>query len=475
MTGAKKRGGDTPKKRGMRLSVKFTAGVMAILLLMTAGSLFVNSRVAERYYLYRQREYVGRIGDRLEAMIRDGTEPEEAVAQLEDRENVLIVYSSRAQEPDELSGELREAFRQKGLGFKKFWLWEQDYKTAVEKGSRFRLYQQDKLNYSILAEYCAIGDNLYAIAAIVPNAANFIKIINGFGLALYSFSVVLSLVLIGFLVHRITRPLKEIEAFTRRLSAQRYEPLRIRTGDELEEVAESFNQMGREIREYQRQLELKNRQMEQLLGDVAHDLKTPISLISMYSSGMRDGLDDGTFLDTIVRQNEKMSRIVESLLNLSRIGQGEEELLAIDLSRRLSQWLGEYQILYRERGLELQQRIEAGIEITGSPKLTEQLFTNLLSNAVKYASGGAVEVLLYREGKDCIFRISNEFENSGLDIGQIWAPFYVGEASRNKALSGTGLGLTIAKKIADQYGWPLTCRLDGRRICFELSLPSVQK
>ena len=461
-----------PGKRWRRLSVKFIAGVMSILLLMLAGSIFVNSRVVERYYLYRQREYVGRIGERLEEMIRSGIEPKEAAEQIEDSENVLIVYSSRAQGPDELSGELREAFRQKGLGFQKFWLWEQDYKAAVQRGARFRLYRQDKLNYSILAEYLPIGDNLYAIAAIVPNAENFIGIINGFGIALYSVSILLAIVLIGFLVHRITKPLKEIEAFTRRLSGQRYEPLQIRTGDELEEVADSFNRMGQDIREYQRQLEMKNQQMEQLLNDVAHDLKTPISLISMYSAGMRDGLDDGTFLDTIVRQNEKMSQIVESLLNLSRIGRGEEELRAVDISRRLPRWIGEYEIFLRERGLELTEQIEAGIVIMGSPKLTEQLFSNLISNAVKYASGGTVGIALCREENGCVFRISNEFENSGLDIGQIWAPFYVGEESRNKALSGTGLGLTIAKKIADQYGWPLTCRLDGSRICFEVLFPA---
>lgn len=458
----------TPKKHRYRLSVKFIAGVILILLLMLGGSIFVNSKVVERYYLYRQREYVAQIGEQLEAAIEGGIEPQQAVKQIEDSEDVLIVYSGRAQEPDELSSKLREAFRQKGLGFQKFWLWEQDYKSALQNGSQFRLYQQDKLNYSILVEYSPIGEDLYAIAAIVPNAGKFIGIINRFGIVLYSVSILLAIVLIGFLVHRITKPLREIEEFTKRLSEQNYEPLQIRTGDELEEVADSFNRMGRDIQEYQKQLQVKNQQMKQLLSDVAHDLKTPISLIWTYSSGIRDGLDDGTFLDTIVRQNEKMSQIVESLLNLSRIEQREHERVAVDVSRILLQSVEEHRVFLRERGLELRERIEAGIEVTSSPELVGELCSNLLSNAVKYASGGEIETSLYREGSQCVLRIVNEFSNGGLSIARIWEPFYVGEDSRNKTLSGTGLGLTIAKKIADQYGWLLTCRVEGCRICFEI-------
>ena len=76
----------------------------------------------------------------------------------------------------------------------------------------------------------------------------------------------------------------------------------------------------------------KNRQMEALLDNVAHDLKTPISLIGTYASGMQDGLDDGTFLDTIIRQNTKMAQLAEKLLGLSRIGQKDypEETIALD-------------------------------------------------------------------------------------------------------------------------------------------------
>ena len=109
-----------------RLSRKFIAGVVCILLLLMAGTLFVNSRLAERYYMYEQRQYVGEIGERLLALLETGMEPWEAVGAIEEQEHVLAVWSETGGDPEVLANDLRELFRAKGLGFQKFWLWEGD-------------------------------------------------------------------------------------------------------------------------------------------------------------------------------------------------------------------------------------------------------------------------------------------------------------------------------------------------------------
>ena len=289
-----------------RLSRKFIAGVVCILLLLMAGTLFVNSRLAERYYMYEQRQYVGEIGERLLALLETGMEPWEAVGAIEEQEHVLAVWSETGGDPEVLANDLRELFRAKGLGFQKFWLWEGDYETVMEKGSQFRLYSQERLNYSILVQYLSADSGLFAVAAIVPDAEAFIGIVNRSGFLLYALSIVAAILLISLLARRITTPLTKMQRFTQKLSSREFEPLQIKTGDELEDVAESLNEMGRAIEQYRGMLEQKNRQMEQLLNDVAHDLKTPVSLVGMYASGIRDGLDDGTFLDTIIRQNRRM-------------------------------------------------------------------------------------------------------------------------------------------------------------------------
>lgn len=458
-----------PKKNSNRLSKKFIGGITCILLMTFVLSVFINSRVVERYYLYQQRAYVRQIGIRLKNEIESGMDPDHAIERMEEEENVLIVYSDVAKEADDLSQvsqELRETFRQKGLGFQKFWLWDQDYVSATQNGMRFRLYQQEKLNYGILVEYLPIGSQLYAIAAIVPNAAGFIRIINRFGGMLNLVSLAVAVILIYFLIKRITKPLGEIEAFTQKISSRHYETLKIKTGDELEMVAESLNQMGADIQQYQKMLEDKNRQMEELLDNVAHDLKTPLSLVGMYVSGIKDGLDDGTFLSTILRQNTRMIQLTEQLLDLSRIGRKEYGMAEVLLDEVLKQCLEEQKIRIKDRGLILISSIDSPVAVMGSEELIYTVFSNLLSNAVKYASGDEIKLALKKADERAMFRISNEIQNESLDLERIWDAFYVGEPSRDKTLSGTGLGLAIVKKIAQQCGYAISCEKRSDRISF---------
>lgn len=460
-------------KRLKRLSHKFITGVVLILLATLAGTWFANSKVVERFYLHSQREYLQKISAQLEFEIKKGTDPDEIVQKIEKTEKVLIVYSEKTDNPEQLANELREAFKQKGLGFQKFWMWEKDYQMTVQNGSRFRLYSQDKMNYSILVQYISLSSGLYAVAAIVPDAQGFIKIINHISFLIYTFAILIAIILIYVLTKHITNPLTEVTEFTKRISANEYQPLQIRTGDELEAVANSLNEMLYGIEQYQKLLKEKNEQMEQLLSNVAHDLKTPISLVGIYAAGMKDGLDDGTFLDTIIRQNGKMSQIAEKLLQLSRIERKEQTCEKVALDKVLLKCIEEQECLFVQRGLEISKEIESDVNVLGDEELLGELFSNLLSNAAKYASDGCVKVKLYRLEEKNTFQILNKTENVDLDINNIWKPFYVGESSRNKELSGTGLGLSIVKKVAEQFYYNVSCVLKDNEICFEVDFPHI--
>ena len=398
-------------RRFHRLSTKFICGTASILVLVLAATLFVNSKVAARYYLRQQTEYVSQAGSRIREYLDAGMSPDEAVASLEASDNVLITYASNTSDYDALSSSLREKFREKGLGFQKFWLWDQDYLSAVQKGFQFRLYQQDKLNYGILVEYIPVGPHLYAVAAIVPNTADFIGIINRFSILLHAISLIITVILLYLLVKHITNPLRRMERFSQEIARQEYGTLIINTRDELEHVADSMNQMSISIQQYQSMLQAKNQQMEQLLSDVAHDLKTPISLIGMYSSGIRDGLDDGTFLETIIQQNSRMSQMTERLLNLSGIERKEYPLTTIRLDLLLFECIAEQKLFLSKRGLSLNTAVTPNLEIMGNAELVTELFSNLLSNAVKYAASGTVNAELVKNEGQCCFRNRSMSEN----------------------------------------------------------------
>lgn len=464
-------------KKPNHLSHKFVGGVILILLFTMIATVFVNSKIAGRLYRYEQREYVRKIGVQLETELQSGTTPGEAIQKIEEREKVLITYSEKItyseNEKDyyDLVYEISESFKEKGLGFQNYWLWDQDYEDTLKNGTQIRWYSQQKLNYSILVEYLSVDSKLYAIATIVPTAQDFIEIINRSGFLIYSISALVSIVLIFFLTKHITKPLEQVREFTKKISRHEYQTLEIKTGDELEDVANSLNDMARDIEQYQKMLQEKNEQMKQLLSDVAHDLKTPISLVGMYAAGIKDGLDDGTFLDTIIRHDDKMSKIVEKLLHLSRIEQKEhpcEKLLLDDL---LIQCIEEQKVLFDQRNLEVRENIQSGLIFDGNRELLNELFSNLLSNAAKYAALGCVKVELVKRDQAYFFCIANNTDNIDLDTSMIWQPFYVGEDSRNKELSGTGLGLSIVKKIADQFYYSISCNQNGHDISFEIVFP----
>lgn len=452
-----------------KLGKKFMAGILFILLISLALSILINTKVVEKYYLYQQRNYVDKIGVRLKQELESGSSPDMVIAGIEETESVLITYSSHTKDNETLSNELREKFRQKGLGFQKFWLWDQDYQSAVENGKKRRIYNQDKLNYGILVEYISVKDYLFAIAAIVPNTEAVVSVINQFLTVLHVFSLVIAAILISVLVRHIINPLKKMEEFSEKISRREYDSLEITTGDELELVALSMNQMSQSIQEYQKLLLDKNRQMELLLDNVAHDLKTPISLIKMYAAGIKDGLDDSTFLETILKQAGRMEKLTERLLLLSRISQKEHPSEPVRLDELLLRQMEEYKIIADKRQLTFDASLISNALVMGNPDLISTLFSNLLSNSLKYSSGPVITVVLEKSGPSYVFTISNEAENNVLDLERIWEPFYVGEASRDKALSGTGLGLAIVKKIADQEGYSIHCEKAGKGLQFKIS------
>lgn len=470
-----------------RLWKKFTCGIVGIMAFTLILALAVNSAVVERYYLHRQSRYLRGVGEQLERYLSEGMSPETVIERLEAEEKVLIVYSERAVDSrpnhtpqgdldsEALSSELREKFRQKGLGFQRFWLWEKDFESALEHGNKLRLYRQDKLNYGILAEYIPTENGMFAIAAIVPDTGEAVGIVNYFLVILCIASSLLAAVLMYILVRHITNPLKQMEKFSEDISSHTcHELLDIRTGDELESVADSMNRMSSSLEQYQNMLLDKNRQMEELLDNVAHDLKTPISLVGMYAAGIRDGLDDGTFLDTIIRQNHRMSQLAERLLALSRIGQKEYPSETVELDRLLAEEIEAHRAVMERRNmsadsyLEIHTSIQQGLTIMGNAGLVSTIFSNLLSNAVKYASCGVIDICLQKNGSVCRFTITNQIQQEGLDTDRIWEPFYVGDSSRNQSLAGTGLGLTIVKRIADRCGYTAVCEVRDGIIWFAI-------
>lgn len=455
-----------------KLSKKFVIGIIAVLFLSTLFSTLLNQQFAEKYYLYQKRRLLDEIGGTLTERLERGAKLSEAAALLEDERKVLIVYTENiSSDNDMLNLEIRNAFHEKGIGFQKFWLWEDDYQKVIQGKTKMRLYSQEKLNYSLLVEYMLYRNTLISIVMIVPNIGDAFAIMNTFSLCSSILTILAAIAVIIMLIRKITSPLKQFEQFASDMGQNQYTPLEIHTGDELEQVAKQLNSMGNRILSYQATLKEKNAQMEQLLDDVTHDLKTPVSLIKLYANGIKDGFDDGGFLDTIIYENTQMEQMINTLLFLTRIDKEAILTKKCDISRELLVLLDEYAILIKEQQQRFIPDIEENLIIETNREWLKSIFCNLITNAIKYSSGKEIEISLKKQQDSIAFSISNESDNEKLDTAKLWNPYYVGEESRNKNLSGSGLGLPIVKKLTDKLHYGASCTLQDQRITFIITIP----
>ncbi|MGL6174615.1 MAG: sensor histidine kinase, partial [Cellulosilyticaceae bacterium] len=330
---------------------------------------------------------------------------------------------------------------------------------------------QQKFNYSILMKLAKKEEELIAIIEIIPHTTDVIKIINVFTIGIWIGSLILMLVIIIFFIKRLTYPLVAIKELADDISHLNFKKIEIQTRDELEELAESINRMSEKLEYSHKKLENKNKYMKQLLSDASHELKTPIALIKAYSAGMQDGIDDGTFLETIIEQNEMMDRTVNQLLNLCRIEQKEEKLEKVNISNLLESLIKSNKIYINQEKIDLVTQIEEAIWSLIDEEALVSIWTNFITNAIKYNTDNQMEIKLVRKEKKIYFEVSNGVSEKIVEhLPYIWKPFYVGEDSRNKDMCGTGLGLYIVQQLLQKFGMEYGVKVETGKIYFYMYL-----
>lgn len=200
----------------------------------------------------------------------------------------------------------------------------------------------------------------------------------------------------------------------------------------------------------------------EFVANVSHELRTPLTNIKSYSETLCDNEDIDretarNFLGVIMKESDRMTRIVSDLLTLSRYDYGSEALQPSEVSvGKVLQRV--YQAMYLEgvkRELDLTLDVAEGIPTVfwDSDKI-EQVIVNVVSNAIKYTpDGGKIRIEARREGD----RIAISVSDTGVgvpeaDLGRIFERFYRVDKARSRAAGGSGLGLTIAKEIVERHG-----------------------
>jgi signal transduction histidine kinase len=291
--------------------------------------------------------------------------------------------------------------------------------------------------------------------------------------ALAAMAVSLSL---GVLISRnLTRPIRELTAATGAIAKgdlSRQVPIRSR--DEMGNLAESFNKMSAELAG---SLHLRR----QMTADIAHELRTPLSLILGHAEAVHDGvLPPSTENFEIVREEAlRLDRLVDDLRTLSLADAGELSFAPQPVSpqRMLQEVAASYQYRVGQKDIALDLRIEAGLpEVRLDPGRMTQVLTNILDNALRHSPEGSRIILSAREAGGGV-KISIEDDGPGVSpevLARIFDRFYRPDASRTREDGGSGLGLAIAKSIVEMHHGRIEASpASGQGLIVSIFLPVV--
>lgn len=261
---------------------------------------------------------------------------------------------------------------------------------------------------------------------------------------------------------RITSPLRQLAAGSQRIAAGDYR-VRIEPteDDEIGELAATFNSMAAA-------LENAEQRRVQLVGDVAHELRTPLATLQGNLEGLQDGVVEPTaeLWTQLHGETTRLSRIVDDLRELSRVEAGEIwlNMKPVEPSTLLQASVPRLEAEYAEKGVELRSDVPGDLpRVDADTDRTVQILTNLLSNALRYTPpGGTVSVSA--EAKPCVVQFLVKDTGSGIPaehIPLIFDRFYRVDRARSRALGGSGIGLSIARALVEAQGGEIWAESPG--------------
>ncbi|GIP25085.1 two-component sensor histidine kinase [Paenibacillus sp. J23TS9] len=456
-------------KLGRKLFLSITVAILFIFIVFVLMANFF----LPKYYIYKTKEKLGEAINLIAEL--PAARMADSIPLLEQQYHVTIVYDSLQKRGNDLNNSLLQQLAKKTVTLNKFWITDESWQK-VKEGSRVnKIYDQGKLKSSFYASFIRKDQNIVLIGLSMAYISDTIQMINEFILILAFISVLIIVFVVWLLSYRMTQPLKELGEVAKDISKLHFRKARTKTRDEIGELAESINTMSDKLSEAHADLSRKNLSLKRFMSDITHELKTPVSLIQAYAEGIQDGLDDGSYAATILRQNESMARLIDELLDFAKIERGLLELSALPIKDLFSDCLEKFQMELEFRQIELvvEDDLPGNPMIEADADKIRMVFHNLLSNAVKYSADHRIHVSFGEQGSDIVFDMSNVFQGEISDVSQLWEPFYVLESSRHKEKSGTGLGLAIVKTILEQHEYRYQAKVNGQIIHFYIFFEKI--
>lgn len=274
--------------------------------------------------------------------------------------------------------------------------------------------------------------------------------------------ILMNLPFLYFLMKRVDRPVQEIVSSLHEIAEGNYdEKINFRTQNEFDQIKDAFNVMAEKISDAKHVMENAENERSLLFANMAHDLKTPITVIIGYSKVLSDGIISDEqkkkeYIDTINGKAVRMNTLIDRLFEYVKLESADNILKKenYDVTEILRNCIADSYTEYEEKGIQLEIEIPESSVMKDVDRVElSRVYANLLSNVLKHnASGIQVLVKMDENGNTWI---ADSGEKVPEELAKnLFKPFVCGDSSRTSK-NGSGLGLALAHKIMKKHGGDL--------------------
>ncbi len=294
-------------------------------------------------------------------------------------------------------------------------------------------------------------------------------------------AIVLSLILALYLANRISKPIKDITHSAAEMGEGHY-GIQFEGGHytEIIDLADTLTHASRE-------LEKTDMYQKDLIANVSHDLRTPLTMIQSYAEMIRDLSGDiphkrEAHLAVIIEETDRLNTLVTDMLNMSRMQNRTIQLerTDFDICETAKSLLASYDLLCEQEGYKIQFNSVSSLMVNGDEARIKQVLSNLINNAVKYC-GEDKEIIinLKRIGRKMRCEVVDHGKGIAPDeINHVWERYYKSSTHHVRPTDGSGLGLSIVKEILTLHkaSYGVNSKLGkGSTFWFEMELVKAKK
>jgi signal transduction histidine kinase len=379
------------------------------------------------------------------------------------------------------------------------YLYDKSHQEVLEKTDSYDICKsvdpQNNTEYLTMWGNFDNGD-IFIMRSPLESIRSAVTIFNRFIGVVGGCVILVSVLLAWYFSKRITEPIMELATLSQKMADLDFDAKYTSGGsNEIGVLGENFNRMSERLEKtisnlkeanykLQKDIEQKEKRenmRSEFLGNVSHELKTPIALIQGYAEGLKEGVNDDPesrefYCEVIMDEAGKMNRMVKNLLALNQLEFGEDDVQfeRFDITSLISGVLQSLDILIEQKEAQVIFRHKNPVYVWADEFKVEQVVRNYVNNALNHVDGEKViEIKITQENdmaKITVFNTGTPIPEE--DLPHIWEKFYKVDKARTREYGGNGIGLSIVKAIMDSFGkgYGAINHTNGVEFWFELDM-----